>query len=582
MPLNTTHTGVAQHMKAQSTMRLTFAFLIAAMATNSCTVTPTAAMPTPLEAATYWANGALEVPPIGTYGRRVSAASPEAQAWFDQGIRYSYGFNQDQAASCFAKAALASPECAMAWWGLAHILCVDINNQEVQEQEAIHAVVALQEAQRIADSTEITGMEQGLINAEAFRTTIRPPKSSDRHDLDAAYSEAIGELWREIKDIDIGVLYAESLMLLQPWNYWTSDYEPVKRSEEIVALLEACIELSPNHPGAHHFYIHMVESSGKAERGIPSADLLGKLMPGSGHLVHMPSHIYANVGRYEDAITVNQQAVVLDAAYFEQYKRPTFYKNYYAHNIEFCTFGAMMEGRKALALEYVDKLEQLTPDEAIAFYPEWMDGSCALRMHVYVRFGMWNEIVAQPDYADFRKASRAIRRYARTVALANLGRTKDARLELAQFDLALSEVPEDWVIAFNPAKTVLGVARQIAEAETFWREDNPTKAIALLKETLKTEHNLIYTEPPAWMIPIRHTLGAIQLASGDAIGAERSYREDLTKHKENAWSLLGLQQSLEKSGKREEASAIQSRVDRAWARADIEPPASCYCGTSLK
>ena len=444
MPLNTTHTGVAQHMKAQSTMRLAFAFLIAAMATNSCTVTPTAAMPTPLEAATYWANGALEVPPIGTYGRRVSAASPEAQAWFDQGIRYSYGFNQDQAASCFAKAALASPECAMAWWGLAHILCVDINNQEVQEQEAIHAVVALQEAQRIADSTEITGMEQGLINAEAFRTTIRPPKSSDRHELDVAYSKAIGELWREIKDIDIGVLYAESLMLLQPWNYWTSDYEPVKRSEEIVALLEACIELSPNHPGAHHFYIHMVESSGKAERGIPSADLLGKLMPGSGHLVHMPSHIYANVGRYEDAITVNQKAVVLDAAYFEQYKRPTFYRNYYAHNIEFCTFGAMMEGRKALALEYVDKLEQLTPDEAIALYPEWMDGSCALRMHVYVRFGMWNEIVAQPDYAGFRKASRAIRRYARTVALANLGRTKEARRELAQFDSALSKVPEDW------------------------------------------------------------------------------------------------------------------------------------------
>ena len=561
--------------------RLGLAVTMSALFAGGCAFSP--AVPMPLEVAATLAEGALDVPPIGAYGRRVTAASPEAQTWFDQGVRYAYGFNHDQSAACFARAALASPECSMAWWGIAHALAVDINNLEVAPVEATFAVAALREAQRLADSSEITALERALIEAEAHRTVISPPSSKDRAHLDEAYSDAIGKIWgRASEDTDIGVLYSESFKLLQPWNYWTSDYEPVKRSEEIVALLETCIKLSPEHPGAHHFYIHMVESSGKAERGIPSADLLGSLMPGSGHLVHMPSHIYANVGRYADAVTVNQRAVVLDSAYFSQYKKPTFYRNYYAHNIEFCTFGAMMEGRKALALEYVAKLEELTTDEAIAQFAQWMDGASALRLHVYVRFGMWEEIVASPDYAEFRKASRAIRRYARTVAFANLGLAKEARLELAELDAAIASVPEDWVIAFNPATTVLGVARQIAEAESCWREGDAAKAIELLEGTLETEHNLIYTEPPAWMIPLRHALGAIQLASGDAAGAEVSYRQDLKKHKENAWSLLGLQQSLTKLGRLDEAAALKGRVDKAWARADIEPPASCYCGAALK
>ena len=561
--------------------RLGLVVITSVVLTSSCTLPPP--IPMPLEVATSLADGALETPPIGAYGRRVTAASPEAQAWFDQGVRYSYGFNQDQAAACFARAALASPECSMAWWGIAHILSVDINNLEVTQREATYAVAALREAQRLAASSEISALEQALIEAEAHRTVSSPPSSEDRAHLDEAYSDAIGKIWgRASQDTDIGVLYAESLMLLQPWNYWTPDYEPVEKSLEIVALLEACIKMSPEHPGAHHYYIHMVESSGKAERGIPSADILGSLMPGSGHLVHMPSHIYANVGRYADAVTTNERAVALDHAYFSQYKKPTFYLNYYAHNIEFCTFGAMMEGRKALALDYVAKVEQLISDEAIAQMPQYMDGASALRLHVYVRFGMWEEIVAYPDYAAFRKASRAIRRYARTVALANLGRAKEARLELAELDSAIANVPEDWVIAFNPATTVLGVARQIAEAEACWREGDAAAAIELLTETLEIEHNLIYTEPPAWMIPLRHVLGAIQLASGDAVGAEVSYRKDLTKHKENAWSLLGLQQSLAKLGKLDEASALKVRVDKAWARADIEAPASCYCGAALK
>lgn len=538
-------------------------------------------LPAPAEVATVLAKGALEVPPLGEYRRQVTGASAEAQEWFNQGIRYAYGFNQDQSAACFARAALASPGCAMAWWGIAHILAVDINNQEVTKDEAIWAVTALREARRLASSA--TPLEQALIQAEQSRTVINPPSSKERGRLDQAYSEAMAQIWASAdQDVDIGALYAESLMLLQPWDYWTPDYEPVERAEEIVALLETCMELSPRHPGAHHFYIHMVESSGKAERGIPSADLLGSLMPGSGHLVHMPSHIYANVGRYADAISVNEQAVELDRAYFAAYKQPTFYLNYYAHNLQFVTFGAMMDGRKALALECVAKQEELISDPIIEKYAMFMDGMNAMRLHVYIRFGMWEEILAHPEYAEFRKASQALYHYARTVAFANLGQAKAARLELARLDDAIAAVPEGWVIAFNPAHTVLGLSRKVAEAETCWREGDPAQAIAILKETCDAEHQLVYTEPPAWMIPLRHALGAIQLASGDAVGAERSYREDLQKHKGNGWSLLGLQQALSRLGKDEEAKSLQARVDHAWARADVQPPASCYCGAALQ
>ena len=538
-------------------------------------------LPAPGEVAALLAANALEVSPIGPYGRQVSGASESAQAWFDQGVRYTYGFNQDQAAACYARAALESPECAMAWWGISQICSgVDINNQDVTENEAIWGLVAAREAQRLAPQT--TPLEQALIEASSLRAVLPMPGPKDREEIDHAYRDAMGEIWSEYpNDVDVGTLYAEALMSCQPWEYWTNDYEPLGRTEEILTVLEECIDLGSRHPGAHHFYIHMVESSGKAELGIPSADLLGELMPGSGHLVHMPSHIYANVGRYEDAVSVNERAVVLDDEYFAAYQKPSLYMQYYAHNIQFVVFGAMMEGRKELTFKYIDKLEELVTDQVIEMFAPYVDGMNAMRFHCYIRFGMWEEILAAPDYAEFRKASRAMRRYARTVALANLGRTEEAREELVKFDEAAAETPGDWTIAFNSCEAVYGIARTVAEAEIYWREGDAGKSISMLKRACEEEHDLVYTEPPAWLIPIRHALGAIQLASGDATGAEQTYRENLKKHKGNAWSLLGLQQSLEKLGEADEAAAMKAQVDMAWGRADIKAPASCYCGVEL-
>jgi tetratricopeptide (TPR) repeat protein len=538
----------------------------------------------PIDSSTFMselAAGAIPLQGGSGHHRTVSHASPEAQKWFDQGLRYLYAFNQNASAACFARAALASPECPMAWWGVAQALSVDINDMDVPQDEARRALSAIHQAKKYAHHA--TPLERLLIQALATRTVVPAPPKTERKDIDLAYAEAMQQVWAKAPgDADIGVLFVESLMLLQPWNYWTSDREPIERANEIVTTLEKIIRMNQNHPGANHLYIHMVESSKNPERGIPSADRLGKLEPGSGHLVHMPSHIYVNVGRYKDAVTVNERAASLDEAYFKVYKKPTNYRFYFLHNLHFVSFASMMEGRKALALQYIKRMEQEMPEALLRMAASQVDGQLASKMHVYVRFGMWKEILAAPEYPAYRKASRAIRLYARTVALANQGQTAKARAELALFDKAAADTPEDWSMLFNPSQTMYGLARQIAEAEILWREGKPKPAIAILKAAIKVEKELVYTEPPAWMMPVRHTLGAIQLASGNALDAAETFRQDLSKHKENGWSLLGLHQSLIKLGKHTEAAAVKTRFDRAWARADISPPSSCYCAAAIK
>ena len=545
----------------------------------SCVSTRDAApLPTPAEVVATLAPRALEVPPLGALTRTVSGASPEAQAWFDQGLRYLWGFNQDQAGACFARAAQASPECAMAWWGIAHVFSVDVNNDSVSPEEAAWAHVAAVEATRLAPGA--TALEQALVAAAATRTPASIPV--DRDPLDEAYAEAMGAAAATFPD-DAGVqaLHAESLMLLQPWEYWTWDGAPLGRAREIEELLEAAIALDPEHPGAHHLYIHIVEASSDPYQGVASADALGRLMPGSGHLIHMPSHIYANVGRYEDAVEVNVEASALDAAYFEAYAQPSFYLNYYVHNLHFVAYAAMMDGRAALAMEYVQRMEDALPEELHRAFAPFIDGHFAIRTHALMRFGRWEELLAEAEPAEWRHSSRAFRLYGRAVALANLGRTGEARAELAAFDAARAEVPEGWKISFNPADVVLGLAREVAEAEIRWREGDAAGALEQLEAATLVERELVYTEPPAWSLPVRHVIGAIQVATGDGAAAESTYRRDLAKLPGNGWSLVGLQQALSLQGREGEAQDLQPAIDRAWARADEQAPASCYCGVAV-
>lgn len=511
----------------------------------------------------------------GGYHRAVSAAEGEAQHWIDQGFQLVYGFNHDEGVRSFQRATELNPDCAMGWWGIAYGYGVDVNNMEVSDAEAKTGHEAAQRA--LALSKQANEVERALIRAVAQRAVY--PMPEDRRPLDEAYADAMRDAWKQFpEDADVGTLYAEALMNLQPWAYWSTEGEPLDDALEIVATLERVLQLNPQHPGANHFYIHAVEASDDPGRAVAAADRLRTLVPGSGHLVHMPSHIYINIGRYADAAAVNELAIEADESYFAKVGAPGFYSLYYIHNIHFLAFASMMEGRSQVAIDATRHMEAQVPPEFLKQFVVYGDGLMPAKFHALIRFGRWQEVLDEPEYPEFRKVSRAIRSYARVVALANLLRTEEARAELARFHELAGEVTEEWMMGANTAPTVLSISALMAEAELLWREGKQDAAFAKMREAVAEEDQLVYDEPPGWMLPVRHALGAILLAADRAEEAEQVYREDLADWTENGWALLGLEQALRKQGRTAEADALAPRVQAAWARADVEPPASCYCG----
>lgn len=534
----------------------------------------------PLVAGSCQSPGAIEnEPPLlsgyGGYHRAVTGSSTESQTWIDQGFQLVYGFNHDEGIRSFGQAAALTPDCAMAWWGIAYGNGIDVNNPEVSDTEARQGYEAAQKA--LALSNAATPVERMLIRAAAKRAVY--PLPTDRGSLDQAYADAMRVAWQAFPhDADVGVLYAESLMNLQPWAYWTNEGEPLDHALEIVEVLERVMAEHPLHPGANHFYIHAVEASNHPGRASLAADRLRHLVPGSGHLVHMPSHIYINTGRYDDAVTSNQAAIAADEAYFAKVGTPGFYNLYYIHNIHFLSFGAMMEGCAEIAIDATRHMEAQVPEDFLRNFVKFGDGLMPAKFHALIRFGRWQQILEEPAYPEWRKVSRAVRSYARVVALANLLRTEEARVEFRRFHTLAAEVDDSWLIGTNPAPVILALSGQMAEAKLLWREGKTKAAFALMREAVLAEDQLVYDEPPGWMLPVRHALGAILLAGGEAEEAVEVYRADLEDWPENAWSLLGLQQALQELGRDDEAEALADRVKEAWARADVEPAASCYCG----
>ena len=511
---------------------------------------------------------------FGGYHRTVRTASPAAQEWFDQGIQLLYGFNHDEAIRSFQEAARLDPGCAMAWWGIAYASGLHINNPEMSEQQSKQAYEAAQTA--LACLEGAAPVEQALVRAVAARYAWPIPE--DRSPLDQAYADEMERAWEAFPDDpDVGALFAESLMNLQPWDYWTAQGEPKGRALEIVRTLERVMELATLHPGANHFYIHAVEASRSPERAVPAADRLIALVPGSGHLVHMPSHVYVRVGRYADAADANERAIEADRAYFDVAPPPGFYSLYFLHNVHFLAYAAMMEGRPEKAMEAAQRIEEEVPADFLREYVHIADGLMTTGLHVAIRFGMWERILEEPAPEDWRLLSRAMRHYARGVALSALGRTEEAARELSAFDEVAAQVPEDWHVGNNPAGDVLPLARAMLVGELRFREGRLEEAFASLRDAVAREDALIYDEPPGWMQPVRHALGALLLASGRVADAEAVYRADLEKNPENGWSLLGLQQSLERLGRADEASEVERRLAAAWERAEVQPSWSCYC-----
>ena len=508
---------------------------------------------------------------LAVYHRPIKTSSKEAQRWFDQGLVLYYGFNHDAAIACFKKVAELDPKCAMAWWGQAISAGPNINNPHMDEAAAKNAYDAAQMAKSLSHNS--SPVEHALIDAVAMRYTW--PVQQDRKALDVAYSDAMRNVWKKYpKDKDVGALFADAMMNLRPWDLWSPDGQPRPEEPEIQATIETVLKMDPKHIMANHEYIHTMEASPTPEKALPSANVLRTRVPGAGHLVHMPAHIDMRLGHYNDAILANQKGVEIDKTWAAQGGFYTFYR---AHNFHFLSWAAMFDGRKKLAVDNIKDFEQQIPVDLARAFPDFIDAYMGSPVEVYIRFGMWNDILALPKPPADLQAWTAFWRYGRTVAYASLDSLDAATKEFGAFKTACAAVPETRILGNNPAITVLDVGLAMAEGELEYRRGNYDHAFELLRDAVKKDLALHYDEPWGWMMPASHALGALLLDQGKGADAEAVYRADLKRYPMNGWALNGLAESLRAQGKDKEASAVDAQFAKAWARADVQIKSSCYC-----
>ncbi|MCP4092913.1 MAG: hypothetical protein GY747_05625 [Planctomycetes bacterium] len=511
---------------------------------------------------------------FGNFERPITTDNEQAQAYFNQGMQLLYGFNHDEAIRSFHAAAELDPQAPMPWWGIAYANGININDPAMGEKRSTDAREAADKAMERLEHA--TAVEQALVRAVDARYAMPIPE--DRKPLDEAYAVKMEEAHRQFPDDnDVASLFAESLMNLQPWDYWSNEGEPKGRIQDILSALNGVLARNPSHPGANHFFIHATEASQNPDQAVSAADRLRNLVPGSGHLVHMPSHVYVRVGRYSDAVDSNAAAVAADRAYFENAPEPSMYALYYGHNLHFLAYAAMMSGRYGDAITAARSLEAEVPKDALRSYAPLMEGIMPTTLHVMIRFGKWEEVLLEPEYEDWRLVSRAIRRYARSISLSALGRTEEARAEMALFFEYAELIPDEWYIFNNQMSTVMPIASAMIRGELLYREGRTEEAFTILREGVAAEDALVYDEPPAWMLPVRHALGALLMGDGQFKAAEAVYREDLKRNRDNGWALLGLQKSLEAQGRSAEAMNMDGVVAKAWEKADVKPSSSCYC-----
>ena len=519
------------------------------------------------------AASAPQLQRLGNHSMKVSTSSSEAQRCFDRGLTLAYAFAHYAAEQEFRRALQADPDCAMAWWGVALVNGPHINFPVVTPKQAATAWEALGHARTRA--ARATPLEQSLISALAQRYADPPPEN--RRPLDEAYAAAMRQVWQDNPaNADVATLYAEALMDLHPWDLWSKD-GPQPWTPEIVATLERAMQLNPRHPAANHPYVHAVEASANPEKAVEAADRLGALVPDSSHLVHMPSHIYARVSRWNDAAAANRLAMKADVRYRAAYPRPGFYGLYMAHNTHFLAFVAMMQGQSQEALDCARAMVAGVPEDFLRDYAPVVDGFLAFVPEVLMRFGRWEEVLAEPEPLAQAPLARALWRFTRTSALIALDRLDAAQAEQAAFERAAAAVPADRQFGQNYATNLLTIARNVLAGEWAARNGHLDAAIASLRQAVKVEDALLYDEPPDWIQPVRHTLGAVLLRAGQPAEAEQVYREDLQRYPGNGWALMGLRDALQHQGKEAGAKVVDARFRKAWAGADIKPPSTCYC-----
>ena len=508
---------------------------------------------------------------LGSHTFPVTTRSARAQLFINQGLNLAYGFNHAEAARAFAEAARLDPDCAMAYWGHALVLGPNINAPMNPEDEARARELA---QKAVALKTKASARERAYIDALAPRYTGR---AEDRPAADRAFAEAMRRVSAKYPDdLDAKTLFAESLMDLRPWNYWMRDGEPYPETREIQQALRQVLDRNPNHPGALHYWIHLWEPTDTPERAEAEADRLLPLMPGAGHVVHMPAHIYMRVGRHADVVKANQMAVKADEDYIAQCRAQGLYPlGYYPHNIHFIWMGATASGQRALALASARKVANAIPHEALGEVPI-LQGFLVVPYWAMVRFGQWSEILADPGPRHATAFTRGAWRYARAMAYTATGRLAEAEKELADLKglLADPSLKDQTTFSTNNGLAILRIAPQVVAGEIAAKREQWDRAILHLDRAIRYEDGLIYQEPPDWHSPVRLNLGAVLLQAGRPDEAEAVYWEDLKKNPGNGWTLFGLVQSLKAQGKTEEAAGIERRFRTAWTDADFTLAAS--------
>ena len=538
---------------------------------------------------------------LGAYHRAVDTPSPPAQVWFNRGLVWAYAFNHEEAIRCFERALQCDADLAIARWGIAYAIGPNYNKAwEAFDPVDLASSLARarMELQRAADG-RASVVERGLIEALTARFPTDDPDDADALAAGhTAYADAMAALAAAYPgDVDVQALAADALVNVTAWALWdsrTGEPAPGSRVLEAKRLLEHALagDAGRAHPGVLHLYLHTMEMSAHPEDALPAADLLRGLVPDAGHLEHMPSHIDVLCGEYRASVQANQSAVQADRRFVEREGPLNFYSLYRAHDLHFIVYSAMFAGQSEVALQAADELAGQLTEELLSIesppMADWLEAFVPLRVHVLIRFGRWDELIAEPLPADTELycTTTATIHYGRGVAHAARGRLAQAAAERAAFTAAYARIPESRYLFNNTSRDILAVAAAMLDGEIAYREGNVDEAFGHLRRSIELDDALPYDEPWGWMQPTRHAYGALLLEQGHVAEAARVYAADLgldptlsrpCQHPGNVWSLHGYHECLQRLGRTAEATILGRQLELARARADVPIVASCAC-----
>jgi tetratricopeptide (TPR) repeat protein len=522
-----------------------------------------------------WSKGALLFGGIGTFHRRISTHSADAQRFFDQGMRFLWVFNHDESTRSFARALELDPSCAMCAWGVALTIGPNYNLPDLVEPRAKIAFEASTRAQSLSGSA--TTVEQALISALTHRyPNAKPLDAQTAAPVLTDFAAAMRDVARSFPDdLDVQTLYAEAMMNLHAWKLWNADGTPTEGTPEIVATLERVLARQPMHVGALHYYVHAMEMSPHPEKALVAAERLRGLAPAAGHLEHMPAHIFQRVGRYEEAAEANRKGTAADLTYMAMTMPLDYYPMYLGHNYQFLAFSTAMEGREAETLDAARRSRASLSDAMLKEMPG-LDWYVAELYAANIRFGEWDAMLGEKAPDPSLPGLTGGYLYATAIALAAKDRPAEARQRLAQLNTLIANLPAEVPAGQNSLRDVLAVATRVAAARIATSEGRHEDALRDLRDAVRLEDRLAYDEPSDWFFPVRHVLGAELLRAGMSSEAERVYRAELKLQPRDGWALRGLAQALEAQGRSVEARAADTQFRQAWRHATVAISASAF------